>query len=120
VDFADGDYHGDPVPGGFDVAWLSHVLHGDCPEAAARIIARAAEALEPGGLLLVHDFILDDSGDGPLFAALFSLNMLLGTEGGQSYTQGEIGDMLAAAGARDIRRLDFRGPTDSGILCATV
>jgi SAM-dependent methyltransferase len=120
IDFCEGDYHADPVPKGFDVAWLSHVLHGDAPEAAARIIARAAEALNPGGLLLVHDFILDDAGDGPLFAALFALNMLLGTDGGQSYTEGEIRAMLAAAGGRDIRRLDFRGPTDSGILCATV
>ncbi len=120
VDFCDGDYHSDPVPGGFDAAWLSHVLHGDAPEAAARIIARAAGALKPGGLLLVHEFILDDSGDAPPFATLFSLNMLLGTEGGQSYTEGQIRRMLADAGGRDIRRLDFRGPTDSGILCATV
>jgi SAM-dependent methyltransferase len=119
VGFADGNYLTDPVPAGFDVAWLSHVLHGEGPENAARIIAKAAGALVPGGRLLVHDFILDDSGDGPLFAALFSLNMLLGTQGGQSYTEGEVREMLAAAGGRDVRRLDFHGPTDSGILCAT-
>jgi SAM-dependent methyltransferase len=120
IDFTDGDYHRDPLPGGFDAAWLSHVLHGEAPETAARIVAKAAGALVPGGLLLVHDFILDDAGDGPLYPALFSLNMLLGTEGGQSYTDGEIRRMMAAAGGRDIRRLPFRGPTESGIICATV
>jgi SAM-dependent methyltransferase len=120
IEFADGDHHNDPLPSGFDAAWLSHVLHGERPETAARIVAKAAKALTPGGLLLVHDFILDDTGDGPLYPALFSLNMLLGTEGGQSYTDGEIRRMLAAAGGRDIRRLAFRGPTESGILCATV
>jgi len=120
IEFAAGDHHNDPLPSGFDVAWLSHVLHGERPETAARIVAKAAKALQPGGLLLVHDFILDDTGDGPLYPALFSLNMLLGTEGGQSYTDGEIRRMLAAAGGRDIRRLAFRGPTESGIICATV
>jgi hypothetical protein len=65
-------------------------------------------------------FDLDDTGDGPLYPALFSLNMLLGTEGGQSYTDGEIRRMLAVAGGRDIRRLASRGPTESGIICATV
>jgi SAM-dependent methyltransferase len=120
IEFVGGDHHNDPLPGGFDAAWLSHVLHGERPETAARIVAKAAKALEPGGLLLIHDFILDDGGDGPLYPALFSLNMLLGTDGGQSYTDGEIRRMMAAAGCRDIRRLAFRGPTESGIICATV
>ena len=120
ITFAGGDFHSDRLPQGFDAAWLSHVLHGEAPEAAAAIVRKAAQALEPGGLLMIHEFILDDTADGPLFATLFSLNMLLGTQGGQSYTDGEIRQMLAAAGGRQIRRLGFRGPTDSGIICATV
>jgi hypothetical protein len=120
VEFVPGDYHRDPLPHGFQTAWLSHILHGESPQAAALIVRRAAAALEPGGHLLVHEFILDDTGDSPLFAALFSLNMLLGTEGGQSYTEGQIRGMMAAAGGRNIRRLDYRGPTDSGILCAQI
>ncbi|HDI60776.1 MAG TPA: SAM-dependent methyltransferase, partial [Desulfobacteraceae bacterium] len=42
IDFADGDYHKDPLPGGFDAAWLSHVLHGESPATAARMVAKAA------------------------------------------------------------------------------
>jgi len=116
ISFAEGDYHGDPVPGGFDAAWLSHVLHAEGPADSRKILKKAAAALAPGGRVLVHDFILDDTRDRPLFPALFSLNMLLGTEKGQAYSEGEIVDMMAAAGFSKIRRLGYRGPTASGIV----
>ena len=84
------------------------------------VIERAVAVLEPGGLILVHDFLLNDTHDGPLFPALFALNMLVNTEEGRSYSEGEVKDMLVQAGVHNIRRLPFRGPTDSGILSGTV
>jgi len=120
VDFVAGDYHKDPLPGGFDVAWLSHILHAEGPESCRNILTKAVNALKPGGLLFIHEFILNDAMDGPEFPALFSLNMLLGTQSGQSYSESQLRDMLAAAGARDIRRLDFVGPNDSGIMLGIV
>jgi SAM-dependent methyltransferase len=120
VSFAAGDFLADELPRGCDIAWLSQVLHGEAPEQARRIVARAAAVLPPGGLLLVHEFILDDEGASPLFPALFSLNMLLGTAGGQSYTNRELTEMLEQAGCRDVRRLAVRGPNDSGILAGVI
>ncbi|MDZ7666664.1 MAG: methyltransferase [Desulfotignum sp.] len=118
IRFAAGDYTTQDIPldQEFDAAWLSHVLHGEGPEKAADIVAHAAKTLVPGGQLLIHDFILEDTRDRPEFAALFSLNMLLGTESGQSYTESEIREMMTAAGLTDIARLDYTGPTQSGIL----
>lgn len=120
VQFVAGDYLEEPVPGCYDVAWLSHVLHSEGPEACQSIVQKAVAALEPGGSIMIHDFILDDSMDGPLFPALFSLNMLLGTERGQAYSERQLMDMLSGAGVRDVRRLPFRGPTDSGIVAGDV
>jgi SAM-dependent methyltransferase len=117
ISFSEGDYTRDPVPGAFDAAWLSHILHGEGPDDCRRIIRKAAAALESGGVIMVQEFILDDTRDRPLFPALFSLNMLLGTESGKAYSEGEIREMLAEAGFTNIRRLDYRGPTDSGIIC---
>jgi hypothetical protein len=76
------------------------------------------KALEPGGLILIHDFILNETLDGPVFPALFSMNMLLNNNG-RSYSEKEISELLSQAGARDIHRLDFQGPNDSAILCGT-
>lgn len=116
LSFAPGDYTRDAVPGGFDLAWLSHILHGEAPEMAAEIVRKAAHGLNPGGVLLVHEFLLNDSKDGPEFPALFALNMLLGTDGGQSYSGREVGDMLAAAGLSKVVRLNFCGPNNTGVV----
>ncbi len=117
ITFKEGDFTEDADLGGpYDAAWLSHILHGEDPEECRRIVKKAAAALTPGGRLLIHEFILDNTRDTPLFPALFSLNMLLGTDGGQAYSEAELTDMMAGAGLRDIRRLPFRGPTDSAIL----
>jgi SAM-dependent methyltransferase len=120
IDFQAGDYLHDAVQGTYDVAWLSQILHSMGPESCRTVIEKAVSVLEPGGLILVHEFLLNDTHDGPLFPALFALNMLVNTEEGRAYSEGEIKDMLVKAGVRSIRRLPFRGPTDSGILSGTV
>jgi len=119
IDFMAGDFNVDPLGGSFDVAWLSQILHSNSFEECEALIDKTVKALEPGGLILIHDFFLNDSLDGPLFPALFSMNMLLNNHG-RSYSEKEVSDMLSKAGARDIHRLSFQGPNDSAILCGTV
>jgi hypothetical protein len=58
--------------------------------------------------------------DGPLFPALFSLNMFLATPDGQSYSEKQITHMLVRSGVKRIQRLAFQGPNDSGILVGVV
>lgn len=110
VNFVAGNFINDELPKGYDAAWLSQVLHGEIPANAAALIKNAAGCLNPGGLLCVQDFVLDDDGRGPEHAALFSLNMLVQTPGGQAYTAREIRDMLEAAGAVSVRELDIELP----------
>lgn len=116
IDFVDGNYLEDPIPGSYDVAWLSHILHAEGPDECRMIIQKAVDALEPQGLIIIHEFILNNSMDGPLFPALFSLNMLLGTESGQSYSEEQLTDMLLAAGVNNIQRIPIETPNDSGLL----
>jgi hypothetical protein len=120
VQFQEGNYLEDEIEGKYDVAWLSHILHGESPEHCALIIKKAVETLGPGGLIMIHDFILNNDLAGPLFPALFSLNMLTGTKGGRSYSEEQIMDMLAKAGAKKLSRHRFRAPNDSGIIVGTI
>jgi hypothetical protein len=120
VTFAPGDYHSDEIPGRYDVAWLSHILHAEGPEDCLTLIRKTVSALEPGGAIFIHEFILNDQLDGPLFPALFSLNMLLGTESGRAYSEAKLSGMLAAAGVRHIRRIPLQTPNDSGVIFGTV
>ncbi|ACM18934.1 helix-turn-helix SAM-dependent methyltransferase [Geotalea daltonii FRC-32] len=116
IAFESGDFIKEGIKGTFDVAWLSHILHGEGPEGCAILLEKAISALEPGGMILIQEFILNDAKDGPIFPALFSMNMLLGTPHGQAYGENEIVTMLKAAGARDIRRLPVDLPNGSGII----
>ena len=116
IDFVGGDYLTDSLPGEFDVIWLSHILHAQSPEECRSIIGKAAAALAPGGLMIIHDFILENTMDGPLFPALFALNMLAGTPAGQTYSEAQITAMLKQAGFDRIERSPFCGPTESGII----
>jgi len=116
VGFMPGDFNVDPLPSGCDVAWLSQVLHGEGPEACARMLERTVAALEPGGLLLVQEFMLDTGRSSPEFPALFSLNMLLGTPDGQAYSDAELKAMMSAAGLKAIERIPLELPNGVGIL----
>ena len=116
VAFIPGDYLIDAISGSYDAVWMSHILHGESAEDCQRIIEKAFQRLNPGGMVVIHEFILDDTLDGPLFPALFSLNMLLGTDGGRAYSQAQLADMLETAGFMDVHRLDFTGPNDSGLV----
>lgn len=120
IDFICGDYLEENIPGTYDAVWLSHILHGEGPEDALRIIQKAVRALAPGGIIVVHDFILNNQKDGPLFPALFSLNMLSGTPRGRSYSQSQLHQLLQAAGVTNIRRIGIDAPNDSDIIMGAV
>jgi predicted O-methyltransferase YrrM len=120
INFKDTDYLEEEIEGSYDVAWLSHILHAESPEDCRKVIDKAVSVLEPGGMVLIHEFILDNTMDGPLFPALFSLNMLLGTPDGQSYSEKQLMDMLAEAGVEELRRIFFESPNDSSIIAGIV
>jgi 2-polyprenyl-3-methyl-5-hydroxy-6-metoxy-1,4-benzoquinol methylase len=65
-----------------DVVLLSNVLHGYGPKDCQRLLSLAWEALHPGGLAIVHEFVPDHERptDNPV-AALLGLEMLLTSRG---------------------------------------
>lgn len=92
-----GDMFTDPVPGKPDAILLSNVLHDwDVPECRA-LVRRCADALPPGGRLLVHDVFLHDAHDGPLPVALYSAALFSLTEG-RAYSAAEYRTWLTEAG----------------------
>jgi SAM-dependent methyltransferase len=107
VETVSGDFNADPLPSGFDLVLMSQILHSNSPEQCAALIGKGANALNPGGLLVVNDFALEESRTAPLAAALFSVNMLVNTDGGSSYSRSEIRGWMAAAGLEDAGALDL-------------
>ena len=105
-----GNMLSDPLGTGFDLVLLSAICHMFSPEENRALFQRVHAALAPGGRLLVQDFILQPEKTAPRFAALFSLNMLVSTQAGGTYSQPEYAAWLSEAGFRDIRRGQLQGP----------
>jgi (2Fe-2S) ferredoxin/SAM-dependent methyltransferase len=112
-----GDMLSDPLGEGFDLVLLSAICHMFSPEENRALYRRVHAALAPGGRLLVQDFILEPEKIAPRFAALFSLNMLVGTRAGSSYSDAEYAAWLAEAGFGDVRHIRLPGP--AGLLLAS-
>jgi SAM-dependent methyltransferase len=117
IKFIAGDYAEDDLSDSYDAVWLSHILHAEGRDVCQNLVAKAASVLDHDGKMIIHDFFLTDSMDAPLFPALFALNMLLGTDDGQSYSESQIRQMMERAGLTKIVRLPYQGPTESGIIC---
>jgi hypothetical protein len=117
IDFQSGDFQDDVIVGQYDVAWLSHVLHGEGEEGCSNMLQKSVAALEPGGLLLVQEFILENDRTKPVFPALFSLNMLLGTPDGKAYSESEIVLLLQKAGLESVELLPIDLPNGAGVIC---
>ena len=93
-----GDFLVDDLGEGFDVVYISNIIHQLSPTETRMLLEKARQALVQGGRVLIKDFFLEDSRIAPPWAAQFSVNMLVHTEGGKSYTFTEIGDLLAQTG----------------------
>jgi hypothetical protein len=91
---------------------LNAICHMFSEEQNLHIFRRACHALAPNGRLVVQDFILNPDKTGPQQAALFSLNMLVGTEAGAVYSEPEYAAWMNAAGITDVRRVKLPGPSE--------
>jgi len=85
-------------PGEQDVVLMSYLLSAlTVAEVDAALVA-ARRSLRPGGLLVVHDFMLDDDGSGPTATALWFLQYLAWRPDAWSFTGAELGARLERAG----------------------
>ncbi len=107
-----GDMLGDDFGHNHDLILLNAICHMFSEEQNRGLFRRAYQALGANGRLVVQDFILERDKVSPQFAALFALNMLVGTEAGSSYSEPEYADWLHAAGFGEVTRVRLPGPSD--------
>ena len=118
VSLRPGDMLRDDFGSGCDIVMLNAICHMFSEEQNIDIFRRACKALAPSGRLVVQDFILNPDKAGPQHAALFSLNMLVGTEAGATYSEPEYTAWMKAAGFDEVLRIKLPGP--SGLIVGRV
>lgn len=100
-----------------DVILMSYLMSAVAEESATQLLARAFEGLKPGGLLLVHDFMVEDDRTGPTSAALWLLTSVLMDTDAPSFTPGSLARLATQHGFRDIAVRDVI-PTITKVMLA--
>jgi predicted O-methyltransferase YrrM len=110
VSLRDGDYHLADFGHGKDVVMMSGMFHRETEAACRQLIARAADCLEPGGLMVISDIFTDAGGASPAFATLFGLNMMLTAPDGGVHTDADVMRWMADAGLHELRTAPLPPP----------
>jgi len=84
-------------PAGYDCHFFANVFHDWSFETCAQLAQASYVSLVPGGRICLQEMLLDDSGDGPIQPAAFSLLMCLATKG-QQFSFGQLKEILEGAG----------------------
>ena len=93
-----GDFHLDDIGNGYDVVFISDVLHQEDAEGCISLLRKARAALNPGGRVIVQGMFLDEDKTGPRWPVIMSLNLLLISGRGRSYTVAETVGLMRSAG----------------------
>jgi SAM-dependent methyltransferase len=107
IDTCKGDYTEDELPEGFDLVFLSAVIHSNSYDTNQQLISKCFKALNNNGRIVIQDWIMNNDRTEPLAGAVFSINMLVGTEDGDCYSLSEVTRMLQTAGFSKIKRQIF-------------
>jgi hypothetical protein len=97
IRFVAGNFFVEPLPSA-DVVILSHILHDWDGDQKRLLIAKALDALPPGGRVIVLEKFLGEPGQPNPAALMSTLNLLVDTEGGFELTRDECAHLMLEAG----------------------
>jgi len=98
----------------YDIVFVSNLLHIYRPGENRKILKKCWDSLLKKGIVVIQEFVLNSAKTQPLFGTLFSLNMLLGTHSGSSYSYTEMKEWLMDVGFKNVKRVNME--LDSGLI----
>jgi hypothetical protein len=109
LSFSPGDFFQQDLPKA-DVVLMGHILHDWDLPTKKMLIAKAFDAIPPGGAFIVYETLIDDDRSQNAFGLLVSLNMLIETPGGFDYTGADCVAWMKEAGFSVTRYEPLAGP----------
>ncbi|MCX6148786.1 MAG: class I SAM-dependent methyltransferase [Candidatus Kapabacteria bacterium] len=101
-----GDIFDYKIEDKYDLIFISFVLDEYSIWDNVNIMTKCYRALNKGGMLVIHDNIIDENRISPEHSVLYSINMLLNTNKGDTYTETDFWIMLRESGFHNIKRID--------------
>ncbi len=108
VTYQSGDFWQHPLGEEYDIVLLFSILHLFSPTQNQQLLQRLAQAMVPGGTLIVADFLADRLAKG--WSASFSLGMRCFFGEGKTYKQATIQQWLVEAGFQTTKVRHLRNP----------
>jgi hypothetical protein len=105
VKLVGGDFETEPLPRNADLTWVSAIIHQNSRKQNRKLFQAVFDALADSGHIMIRDVIMEESRTLPSYGALFAINMLVATQGGQTFTLQEIREDLEAVGFRNVTLL---------------
>ena len=99
-----GDFMADDIGKDYDLVLISQILHSYSEKENLRLLKKCKKALSNGGRIGIQEFHIDRTRTQPVSGALFSVNMLINTEGGRCYSTEEIRGWLLKTGLKKIKK----------------
>lgn len=103
VQFMGGDFLADDIGSGYDLIFVSQIIHSLSATQSVELLRKCKEVLNPEGKIAVQEFYINDNRAFPPQSALFSVNMLVNTDEGRCYPPAEIKGFLGQIGFAYIR-----------------
>jgi len=110
-DFIEGDLSEANFGSGYDVATLGHILHSEGEQRSRQLLKKTFRALKSGGTIAIGEWLVNDDRTKPLASLMFSVQMLVNTEKGATFSFNEIKKWLKDAGFRKVRKVEAPGPS---------
>ncbi|MDO8746156.1 MAG: methyltransferase, partial [Thermodesulfovibrionales bacterium] len=98
INFIEGDFICDNIGRSYDLIFASQILHALSEKDNLYLLKKCKKALNKRGRVVIQEFHLLKDRAHPPQGALFSVNMLVNTEGGRSYSTDEIKNWLLKTG----------------------
>ena len=104
INFLQGDFLADDFGRDYDLIFISQILHAYSEDDNIMVLKKCRNALNKNGRIIIQEFFIDKDRANPVQSALFSINMLVNTEGGRCYSPEEIKRWYLKTGFRKIQK----------------
>ncbi|XP_063306249.1 acetylserotonin O-methyltransferase [Pelobates fuscus] len=101
ISFLEGDFFNDPIPEA-DLFIIARIIHDWKEDKCVQLLTKIYQSCRKGGGVLLIEALLSEDKHGMVTSQLYSLNMLVQTEG-KERTPSEYKKLLTAAGFTDVQ-----------------
>jgi len=116
INFIQGDFINDNIGNGYDLIFASQILHSVSDKENIHLLKKCKSALNTNGRIVIQEFRISKDLTQPPQSALFSVNMLVNTDGGRCYSPDEMKGWLTKLGMKNISEK----PIDDSVLISAV